>query len=456
MRGMTGHAAGVDDGTVDSFLREVASAPALVPPLFTTGAVLGETYELRERLGAGGMAVVYRAHDQRLGRDVAVKVPRIDGLTGADRDQRIRMFEREAQATARLTHPGIVTLHHVGDHHGVPFLVLELLTGETLAARLARRQVLPIAEATAILDGLLAALAFAHDRGFVHRDLTPKNVFLTTDDRVKVLDFGVAIEAATASGTVTRAAGTPGYMAPEHSDGADARGDLWAAAVLFVESVTGHRPDAAAPRGDTLPETVPRPLRSIVARALADDPARRPTTAAEMRLALTPEVVATRSPRGRDRARRLIAGAAVTALALIVVAVWWSRRDDGPRTAAIITPRDGVWRGDPAGETPWETRLERSGPTTFRYENHNRVDGRTGRGELTLERLRDGTTTLSGRTADVPTCPTCTNVGYIEFIVLAPDKLYQNKSAWGPSHDHYVEWFPPYRYAWQGPLAAVR
>ena len=237
---MTGHAAGVDDGTVDSFLREVASAPALVPPLFTTGAVLGETYELRERLGAGGMAVVYRAHDQRLGRDVAVKVPRIDGLTGADRDQRIRMFEREAQATARLTHPGIVTLHHVGDHHGVPFLVLELLTGETLAARLARRQVLPIAEATAILDGLLAALAFAHDRGFVHRDLTPKNVFLTTDDRVKVLDFGVAIEAATASGTVTRAAGTPGYMAPEHSDGADARGDLWAAAVLFVESVTGH------------------------------------------------------------------------------------------------------------------------------------------------------------------------------------------------------------------------
>ena len=456
MRAMTGHATGVEDGTVDSFVREVASAPALVPPLFMTGALLGDTYELRERLGAGGMAVVYRAHDQRLGRDVAVKVPRIDGLTGAAREQRVRMFEREAQATARLSHPGIVTLHHVGDHHGVPFLVLELLTGETLAARLARRQVLPIAEATAILDGLLAALAFAHDRGFVHRDLTPKNVFLTTDDRVKVLDFGVAIEAAVASGTVTRAAGTPGYMAPEHSDGADARGDLWAAAVLFVESVTGQRPDAAAPRDDALPDDVPRPLRSIVTRALADDPARRPTTAAEMRLALTPEVISARAPRGRHRARRIVIAATVATLALAALVVWRLQRHEAPRSAALIVPRDGVWRGDPPGETPWETRLERTGPTTFRYENHNRADGRTGGGELTLERLRDGTTTLSGRTADQRTCPTCTNVGYIEFIVLAPDQLYQNKSAWGPSHDHYVEWFPPYRYAWHGPLAAAR
>jgi hypothetical protein len=120
-----------------------------------------------------------------------------------------------------------------------------------------------------------------------------------------------------------------------------------------------------------------------------------------------------------------------------------------------MVPDSGRWRGDPAGGTPWEVRLQRTGDRTFRYENHNRVDGRTSRGELTLEFLDDGSTTLSGRVADAPTCPTCTNVGYVEFIVLGPRSLYQYKAAWGPSHENYVEWFPPYRYAWQGSLNAA-
>ena len=442
-----------DDGGdgVDTFLRAVASAPAVLPPLVAAGTLLAETYEVRERIGAGGMATVYRAIDRRLGRDVAVKVPRVEGLSGEDRDRRIRMFEREAQATARLVHPGIVTLHHVGDHHGVPFLVLELLTGETLATRLGRRQTLPIAEASAILDGILAALAFAHDRGFVHRDLTPKNVFLTTDDRVKLLDFGVAIEAEARSGTVTRAAGTPGYMAPEHERAADARSDLWSAAVLFLESVTGQRAHEVRPDGADLPATVPRPLRAIVARALADDPARRPTTASEMRAAIQPEVVAPRPPR-----RRTWGAVAVVALVCLgVAALWWRGQETGPGAPRIIEPQAGRWRADPGGDSPWEVRLERVDRSIYRYENHNRTTGRTSRGDLTLELVADGSTVLSGRTADVPTCPTCTNVGYIEFIVLGPTSLYQNKAAWGPSHDDYVEWFPPYRYAWKGPLQSI-
>src|SRR5678815_3207725 len=193
--------------TIDTFLRAAAAVDAVDPALaLAVGTVLEDCYELRERLAAGGMATVFRAYDRRLNRALAIKVPRLLG----DRERTLEMFEREAQATARLSHPNIVALHHIGDHRGIRFAVLELLHGETLAARLARRHVLPTPEAVAILDGVLEAIGYAIERGIT-------------------------------AGTATRAAGTPGYMAPEHTVAADPRDDLWAAGVLFLECVTGLR-----------------------------------------------------------------------------------------------------------------------------------------------------------------------------------------------------------------------
>lgn len=267
--------------TYDEMIRSAARV-ACVPPVVGIGSVLAG-YELRERIGVGGMATVYRAYDRALGREVAIKVPR---LTDGDRAHRLEMFAREARATARLSHPNIVVLHHVGQHDGAPFVVLELLAGETLADRLARRGRLEPREAIAILDGVLRALTYAHDRGLIHRDLTPRNVFLTHDDRVKLLDFGVAVEREAAIGPSTRSAGTPGYMAPEHADQPGPRCDLWAAGVVFLECITGRRPPREPAARPSVPADLPRPVREMLARALDRDPANRPDTARDMRSAL--------------------------------------------------------------------------------------------------------------------------------------------------------------------------
>ena len=165
------------------------SQPVTEATTIGTGRVLAGNFELLERLGGGGMGVVFRARDRRLGRDVAVKVLRAEDSEAGDHLR--RLFEREARATAQLLHPNIVTLHAVGEEDGQPYLVLELLLGETLATRLARRGRLPLADVLAMMDRVLDALAFAHERGVLHRDLKPHNVFLTGDERVKVLDFGV-------------------------------------------------------------------------------------------------------------------------------------------------------------------------------------------------------------------------------------------------------------------------
>ena len=324
--------------TYDSLIRAVARAgtgPQLAP-----GQILGETYELIERLGGGGMGIVFRARDHRLGRDVAIKVLRV---AASDHEDLRRLFEREARATAQLLHPNIVTLHHVGEHEQSPYLVLELLTGETLAARLARRGRLRLREALAIVDAVLAAVAFAHERGALHRDLKPSNVFVTVDERVKVLDFGLALTLDADPGPVTRAAGTPGYMSPEQrgGDAQDARTDVWSAALLLVECLLGRRPDDRDARTAVAELDVPAPVRKVLEQALDADPAHRPSTASELRaqLALAGGLHAPAARRSRGR----IAAIALGAAAVAAIVTYVLARPNAPSTIAGSELNGRAW-----------------------------------------------------------------------------------------------------------------
>ncbi len=160
------------------------------------GLIPGEKvgpYEVVSQLGEGGMGEVYRANDSRLHRAVALKVI---GLSGSDGD-RLRRFEQEARSIAALNHPNIIAIYDVGTHHEVPFLVTELLEGETLRERLNRGPI-PVRKAIDIATQIAQALSAAHERGIVHRDLKPENVFLTKDGHTKLLDFGLAKEGAAA------------------------------------------------------------------------------------------------------------------------------------------------------------------------------------------------------------------------------------------------------------------
>ena len=151
------------------------------------GTKLGP-YEIQSPLGAGGMGEVYRAHDPRLGREVAVKV--LLELVANDPD-RLRRFEQEARAVGALNHPNILTVHDVGSHEGSPYVVTELLEGETLREVLLRRA----PTTRQVLSWVVQAaegLSAAHEKGIVHRDIKPENLFLTTDGRLKILDFGLA------------------------------------------------------------------------------------------------------------------------------------------------------------------------------------------------------------------------------------------------------------------------
>ncbi len=155
--------------------------------MLAAGATLGP-YKVLAPLGAGGMGEVYRAHDPRLAREVAIKVVRGDF---AGDPERLRRFEQEARAAGALNHPNVCTIHDVGTHEGTPFVVMELLEGESLRAKL-RAGPLPLRKAVDYAGQVARGLAAAHEKGIVHRDLKPENLFVTRDGRVKVLDFGLA------------------------------------------------------------------------------------------------------------------------------------------------------------------------------------------------------------------------------------------------------------------------
>jgi len=212
-------------------------------------------YRITGQLGEGGMGVVYRAHDERLGREVALKMIRSRAVDEHARER----FWREARAAASLSHPAVCQIHEIGEDEGELFIAMELLEGETLADRIGRGA-LPLADAVPLTLAVLGALGALHRRALVHRDLKPSNIFLTPHG-VKLLDFGLARSTATAvgetdvaltlPGTIT---GTPRYMAPEVILGraSDARSDLFAVGAMLFEMVTAKPPFGGA----TIPEIV--------------------------------------------------------------------------------------------------------------------------------------------------------------------------------------------------------
>ncbi|MDQ5872986.1 MAG: serine/threonine protein kinase, partial [Acidobacteriota bacterium] len=223
-------------------------------------------YEIVSLIGAGGMGEVYRARDSRLERDVAVKV--LSEAVAGDA-QALARFEREAKSVAALSHPNILAIHDVGREGDVSFAVTELLEGESLADRISGSK-LPWRKAAEIGVAIAGGLSAAHSRGVVHRDLKPANLFLTSDGRVKILDFGLArvtlpagaeTSAPTAPGETSPGTvmGTVGYMSPEQVRGlpADARSDIFSFGCVLYEMVAGRRAFAR----DTAAETLTAILR---------------------------------------------------------------------------------------------------------------------------------------------------------------------------------------------------
>ena len=257
--------------------------------ILTTGARVGP-YQIVAALGAGGMGEVYRARDPRIGRDVAVKVLPPAFAANADR---LRRFEQEARAAGALSHPGLLTIFDVGTHDGILYIVSELLEGTTLRDRMLRAgEPAPLSTRRAIDYALQIArgLAVAHDKGIVHRDLKPENIFVTDDDRVKLLDFGLAKildeernalgpdaeteeqheRPDTGSGVVM---GTASYMSPEQVRGhaVDHRTDVFSLGIVLYEMLTGRRPFRGPSSVETMAAILhnePPPMPATIAPAI--------------------------------------------------------------------------------------------------------------------------------------------------------------------------------------------
>ncbi|HEV2845174.1 MAG TPA: protein kinase, partial [Thermoanaerobaculia bacterium] len=279
--------------------------------------MIGDTvshYRILDRLGGGGMGVVYKALDLKLDRVVALKF--LASQRGAPEEEKKR-FLREARAASALDHPNICTLYEIGEtEDGALFLAMAFCEGETLARRLGGGP-LPIAEAVEIAGQIAAGLARAHERGIVHRDIKPANVILTRDGTVKIVDFGIARSAD--QSRITRAGtamGTASYMSPEQfrGDAADARTDIWALGVVLYEMVTGRLPFEGSdgrevvrgilhhhpPSMSSLRPGVPPALERIVERALSKQPADRPPDMERMRTDLRDLTPGLDAPRGGD------------------------------------------------------------------------------------------------------------------------------------------------------------
>ncbi len=328
---------------ISRLLAEMAASPerdlrAAWGRTLAPGAAVGDRrrFEIVRELGRGGFGIVFEARDQELERNVAFKAIRPGVRTRAASAREEELLRREAAAVAQLSHPGIVTLHDLGRCEDGPYLILELLRGETLAQRLQRGSI-PVRETVRIALEIGRALVHAHSQGVLHRDLKPSNVFLTSDGGVKVLDFGLA-HVFGAGGPA--GSGTPGYMAPEQRRGEpeDARTDVFALGVLLHEMIAGKQPPApdGAPSRRLAVPGAPAVLQDLVARMLDPDPRGRPRDAAAAVNALL-RIQASSS-------RRLVAVMAAGVLILAAGAI-----------AMVALHRPGTSRDALAGPAPGDS-----------------------------------------------------------------------------------------------------
>jgi serine/threonine protein kinase/formylglycine-generating enzyme required for sulfatase activity len=355
--------------TVDAGSAVTSAVGAFLP----VGARLGR-YSIVEPLGAGGMGVVYRARDEKLERDVAIKILAPGIFTDAEARRR---FHREALALAKLSHPHIATVYDVGQQDGVDYIVMERVEGEPLSARL-KDGPLSVKDATSIALQVAEALEEAHERGVVHRDLKPGNVMITPKGQVKVLDFGIAKLLATSGGDASETIvetlgllGTPIYMSPEqvHQSSVDHRTDLWSLGVLYYESLAGRVPF----RGDSniatlrsITEQAPISLRQlrqdipqfadrIASHALEKNPADRYQSASEivrdtseLMSELTVSVQAVPPP--SKRALRMWISVSTALLVILVIAGLWVHRNSKrqwARDEAIPQMNALIEKGEP-------------------------------------------------------------------------------------------------------------
>ena len=362
-------------GALDRLAADVAPLAARLqePSALANTLIAGRTvgrYRVLEQVGGGGMGVVYRASDERLGRVVALKFlhPRF----GAD-DSAAERFRHEARAVASLEHPNVCTVHEIGEtDDGQLYLAMPLYDGETLQQRIARGP-LPVAEAVGIAVQIARGLAKAHARGIVHRDIKPSNVFVTDDGVVKILDFGIAkLADVTLTGSGAGPQGTLAYMSPEQLLGArvNHRTDIWSLGVVLFEMLTATRPfrgdDSVSVRASILdahpvaPSTerrdVPAALDRVVSRALARSPDARYESATALErdlLALGVAPAVGGVPLGRadvstwprwsrwDRRpvrsmrRAAIVATALVSVGIVAAAVWWVRTPGGRARAAV-------------------------------------------------------------------------------------------------------------------------
>ncbi|MHC5114477.1 MAG: protein kinase domain-containing protein, partial [Planctomycetota bacterium] len=365
-------------------------------------------YRVSREIGRGGMGVVYLARDQRLERDVAIKVLPEEMAADADR---LARFEREGQSLAQLNHPNVAGIHGVEEQHGRKFLILEYVEGDTLADRLDAGP-MPMDEALELAVGIASGLEAAHDVGVIHRDLKPDNVKITPDGSVKLLDFGLAKSTGTSTGTDTASAetvktprspttpgvilGTAAYMSPEQARGrsVDRRTDIWSFGVVLYEMLTGASPFVGETVSDSigailhkdvelerLPVNASPLLRRLLRRCLQRDRARRLRDIGDVRLELMAIAAGEddrglEAPSGGRPVRGIAVGVAAVVLAALLtgLGVWRTMQHEPPRVEhlALPQPPDMTWSGS---TTSVSVAISRDG-RSIAYDTWRLVAGR--------------------------------------------------------------------------------